>query len=167
MSSTTTRRPTARDHQATVLSTLITSNMPLSRAQLIERTGLKPATLDRTTRALLDAGRIIGKGQTRARRYAAAPTGPHSEIAQRADVSRKRNAVALTTAIQRVGLRDRVWKAVLAQPGQLDEQQLAEALTATPEDIAEAVAWLVDRDRIAPRVDGYVRTTTEATRRTP
>lgn len=154
-------RPTSRDREATVLSVLISSNQPMSKAQIADRTGLSVGQLDQPLRALLADGKATATGKTVSRRYAAVPDArpPQSEHGAKAAAGRERNAAIEMSAVQRIGVRDRVLKAVLGRPGELDDEALVGHLDVGFADVADAVAYLMERDTITRDADGcYVRT---------
>lgn len=100
------------------------------------------------------------------RRYAvAAGHAPHSEHGARTKAGRARSDQRLNDAVARVGLRDRIMKAISADPCALDNGRLALALDAHPDDVADACEQLIARDRLQLADDGtYLRSVTEAAR---
>lgn len=159
MSATMTpRRPSARDYGATVVSSLISSNQPLTKAQIADVTGIPAVELLQLLQDLCATGRVTTIGAGHGRRYDVPPPAPKSDHAARTQAGRERNAARMTSAVQRIGLRDRVMKAVMAQPGELGVRRLAEMLEEDGEDIREALAWHVERERLELVGDGYART---------
>lgn len=158
-------RTSSRDVEAKVLSAVISSNMPLSRAQIAERTNLTVNQLKHVLTRLVDDGRIIATGATINRRYQGGDHQPHSEAGARTAAGRARSAAKITDAVARVGLRDRVMKAVSADPCALDNQRLALALNADLADIADACSYLVGKNKLQLGEDGtYLRSAAEAAR---
>jgi DNA-binding Lrp family transcriptional regulator len=160
-----TARPGARDLEAKVLSPIISSNQPLSKAQIAERSDLTVKQVTQPLQRLVAAGTVLASGATVSRRYRAAGHEPHSEARARTEAGTARNAKKMTDAVGRVGLRDRVMKAVSADPASLDNRRLAEALDADLEDIADACGVLVGKGRLQLNEDGtYLRSVAEAAR---
>lgn len=158
-------RTTARDVEAKIVSAVISSNMPLSLAQIAERTGMTKAQLKPRLQPLVAAGKVQATGATVSRRYTAGEHEPHSEAGRRTTAGRERNAAKLTDAVGRVGLRDRVMKAITADPAALDNRRLALALDADLADIADACEFLVGKGRVQMADDGsYLRSVAEAAR---
>ncbi len=158
-------RAGTRDLEAKVVSAIISSNQPLSRAQIAERTGLTIGQVKNPLQRLVSAGKVIASGATVSRRYQAGEHRPHSEAGARTTAGRERNAAKITDAVSRVGLRDRVMKAISADPAALDNSRLAQALDADLEDIAEACSQLVGKGRVQMAEDGtYLRSVAEAVR---
>lgn len=159
------QRAGARDLETKVLSAIISSNQPLSRAQVAERAGLTVGQVKKPLQRLVAAGKVRASGATVSRRYQGGEHQPHSEAGARTTAGRERSAATITDAVARVGLRDRVMKAVSADPASLDNHRLALALNATLEDIADACEWLVSKNKLQMHSDGTdLRSAAEAAR---
>jgi DNA-binding Lrp family transcriptional regulator len=147
-------RPADRDHEAKILNALISHNQPLSRAQIADLTGLTVAQLTKPLRRLVAAERVTATGATVSRRYTAAQPAEQSEQAAKVKAGVKRNAEKLTDAVQKIGLREKVMRAVRSKPGQLTIADLARQLEAVEEDVVEAVAHHVEREQLTCASDG-------------
>jgi DNA-binding Lrp family transcriptional regulator len=143
-----------RDFTAKILSALISSNQPLSRAQIADLSGLTVQQITNPLRAAVNAGKVIATGATVSRRYTAAQALPHSEQSAKVKAGTTRNAVKMTTAVQKIGLREKVMRAVRSKPGQLTIADLARHLKAVEEDVVEAVAHHVEREQLTCASDG-------------
>jgi predicted transcriptional regulator len=158
-------RAGARDIEAKVLSVVVSAHQPLSKAQIAEHADLSSDQVTKPLQRLVASGRVRATGATKSRRYHAAEHQPHSEARARTEAGLKRNARKLDDAVGRVGLRDRVMKAVAADPAALDNDRLAAALDAHPDDVADATNWLVSKSRLQMAEDGtYRRSVAEAAR---
>jgi hypothetical protein len=149
-----------RDTDAKVLSAAITSNRPLAKAELAEHSGVKGEQLNGAIRRLVQSGQLIATGATRSRRYNSSKDhAPHSERGRKMKAATEASAKRLDDNVKRLGLRERVLKAIAADPGQLSQSRLGHALDAHPDDIAEAVGALIDRNKIewVPATDCYRR----------
>jgi DNA-binding GntR family transcriptional regulator len=153
--------PTERDRQGKILHVLIQSGRKLSRDELVKLTGLTTNELKRPLQRVVADGRVLAEGATKARRFRIPKQGDevgfHSDVRERQATTARRNATKVTDAVARVGLRDRVMKAILADPDALTEDQLARALDADRDDIAEACGWLLQRHRVQLNPDGTYR----------
>jgi hypothetical protein len=154
-----------RDRDAAVLSAILKANRPVSKQQLADLTGLNGDQLAAPLKRLIDAGKVAAQGATKARRYAASGHKWHSQERAKTEEGAVRIERELTDAVGRVGLRDRVMKAVAADPAALDNNRLALALNAALDDVADATSWLVGKDRLQMAEDGtYLRSVAEAAR---
>lgn len=156
-----------RDIAARITSALLSCNQPLSRAQLADRAGLTVAQITKPLRAAVTSGAILATGATVSRRYSVAPV-ESSEQGAKVQAGAERNAEQLTDAVQRIGLRERVLRAVLAQSGELDAAALAAKLEAHEQDVTDAAAWHVERQQVVKGDDGrYWRGPEAARARSP
>jgi hypothetical protein len=153
--------PTERDRQGKILHVLIQSGRKLSKDELVGLTGFTKHEITKPLQQLVADERVIADGATKSRRYRAAKLGEerefHSDIREQQEKTARRNAAKVTDAVARVGLRDRVMKAVLADPDALTEDRLALALNADRDDVAEACGWLLQRHRVQLNPDGTYR----------
>lgn len=146
-------RATARDIEAKVVSAVISANQPLSRAQIVERTGLTVPAIKNPLQRLVAAGKIHAQGATINRRYSAGDAPP-PHTAKRAEVEKgtARIAAQEKAAVMRIGERDRVMKAIAADSGKLNDSRLADALGMDVDDVADACDALLANHAI--RRDG-------------
>lgn len=157
----------ARDIDAKVLHTILNASGPIAKRDILTRVDLDLSVgqLEGSLRRLADAGKVTAEGQTTKRRYRAGGHRPHSEAGARTAAGRERSAAKLTDAVGRVGLRDRVMKAICGDPAALDNARLAQALDADLEDVADACSQLVGKGRVQMAEDGtYLRSVAEAAR---
>jgi predicted transcriptional regulator len=158
-------RADQRDRDAKVLSAVISANRRVAKRDVVAALDLTTPQIEASLKRLVEAGRIVATGEKSLRRYSAAPHEWHSQKRAKVEEGTARNARKLTDAVGRVGLRDRIMKAVAADPAALDNNRLALALDADLEDVAEATSWLVGKDRLQMAEDGtYLRSVAEAAR---
>jgi len=143
------RAQSARDADAKVLSTVVSSNRPLAKTEIAERSGIKGERLDGAIRRLVQSGGIIAEGATRSRRFRRDKDHqPHTAAGRKVKAAREAGAKRLDDNVKRVGLRERVLKAIAADPRKLTAGFLAQRLEAHPDDITEALDKLVEQGKV-------------------
>jgi hypothetical protein len=148
----------ARDAEAKVLSALISSNRPLSKAEVSEKSGITGEQLGGALKRLTVAGQLRVSGATRSRRWCKVKEHtPHTAAGRNIKAATERNAKRLDDNVKRVGLRERVLKAIAADPAALNEDRLAQALNAHPDDVKEACAKLIELEKIELYRGAYIR----------
>lgn len=147
-------RPGDRDIDAKIVSALMNA-VELSANEIAEQQRLDKDLTQRAARRLAEKGRLIPVGSGRWRRYRLAPQdGFHSDHRARTEAG-KESPQEHAAKISRVGLRDRVMRAIAAKP--MTEIDLAAALGIDRDDVAEATGWLLERDRVHLEPDGRYR----------
>lgn len=147
----------ARDRQAKVLHLVMTRG-PISPAEIREATGYTETSLGRALKDLLAQGRVTATGTRSSRRYSVADKpAPHTEHGARTAAGQQRNREAVTQRQERVVLRERVRKAIAADPDSLTEDRLALALGVDRDLIADATGYLLARNEVGLNPDGTYR----------
>lgn len=147
-----------RDTEGKVLSAVLKANQPLSAQAIADQTGIPRGALKKILRRLVDNRQLAAEGATRTRRYRSVERESfHTAHRERTEAGRKRNGDAESARLAGVVLRDRVMKAVAADDNALTADKLAEALNAAAADVEQALAWLVERDRLHLNEDGTYR----------
>lgn len=144
----------ARDIEGKVLSAILNANRPVSRDDIAATTGMPKEKFEKQLRKLVVGKRVIAEGGPRNRRYHSAPREFHSTHRARTEAGKEPPAQE-AARVSRVGLRDRVMKALSAQP--MTEVDLAAALGLDRDAVAEATGWLLERDRLHLDPDGTYR----------
>ena len=154
-----------RERQAKIMHAILSANPSarLAMGDLARLAGLTTAQADRPVSALVKAGKLVAEGIPPHRRYSRGPQEFHTERRRQVEATVQKRRAIETDAVARVGLRDRVMKAIAADPDCLTEDRLALALEAHRDDVAEACGWLLERDRVTLNPDGtYRRNATQA-----
>lgn len=146
-------RPGARDVEAKVQSVVLKANGPLSFAQIVERSEQPETQARKALQKLVNDGKIEAQGATKARRYRKVKHERPSELGRSVEASAERNKRSMAEATDRIVLRDRVLKAIAADPESLTEHRLAQALDVDVTAIGEACEWLVDHNKITAHAD--------------
>lgn len=148
-----------RDVEGKVLHAIIKANTALSASQVADRVGMpKGKPLMRALRALVRDGKVLAEGATKSRRYRRTQLEEfHTETRAKVEASKTRNTDDEASRIRRVGLRDRVLKAIAADPDALDVDRLALALNEPRDDIANACEAMILSRKIVRGDDGTFR----------
>lgn len=154
-----------RDRDAKVLAVVLKVNRPVAKRDVVATVDLTVTQVEASLKRLVEAGRIAATGEKSLRRYSPAEHEWHSKKRAEVEEGTARNNRKIDDAVGRVGLRDRVMKAIAADPAALDNQRLALALDADLQDIADACEYLVGNGRVQMADDGtYLRSVAEAAR---
>jgi hypothetical protein len=153
-------KATGRDAEAKVLSVILAANRPLSRAQIVDASGLAPGQVKGPLQRLVADGKVKATGVTKSRRYEAGEHRPHTAKRAQVDTGTARIAAQEKAAVMRIAERERVTKAIAADSGKLNDSRLAAALSMDVDDVADACDALLSRGAIRRDGDGtYWRVT--------
>jgi DNA-binding transcriptional ArsR family regulator len=140
-----------------VVSALLHLNRAASLDELVETTGLSKNTVQRHLTALITDETCEATGATKSRRFRARrrdrTDSDNPVTAKRAQtlIDNERNAL---DAVQRVGLRDRIVKAILADRGKLGLGEIHQRFLEAPGEVQSALDYLVSKQRIVANADG-------------
>lgn len=143
------RRGGQRDRDGKLLSALLKATGPRRLTELAEAAGLSEPQARESMKRLEADGKAARDGKGRSTRYRkVAQEGFHTEARAKAEASRAHGQSQADAGARRVVVRDRVMKAVAAEPGKHYEASLAKQLGFTETEVNQAVAYLLGKNRL-------------------
>jgi DNA-binding Lrp family transcriptional regulator len=133
---------------------IIHRRAPIAVGQIARELGSSPGAVSAMVRQLAARGLVVGEGATVRRTYRA--VGQDSQR-QRTEQGKQRVARAESDRLRAITLRERVLKAIAAEPEALSEKRLTEVLGVEREEIADACGRLLLDDKIDLKPDGTYR----------
>lgn len=146
--------PKQRDVEAAILAYLLDHRNGVTTVELEKNIDASRPTLTKVLRILRESGRVRSEGKTANRRHYPAAQEPHSEQGERVKAAVERVETTLTTNVEKLGLRDRVLKAILADPDALDPDKIAWAVDEHLERVELVLQELVVRGQLIENRDG-------------